>query len=107
MYGMKKSMRMKAMDEMMKDKPAGLEQMRKKKMQSNLESAYKDLMEPSGEQIFEMKEDESLPSDEAEDDEMDYGEGEKGFVAMPVSPDEKKMILAYRKRMSMDEEEIA
>lgn len=106
MHGMhmRKSMRMRAMDEMVKEKPSGLEDMRKKKMQRNLEDTYRDLMPDDSAQGADENGMDDPQADDGMDDQMSSGDHvEEGFVSMPVSPEEKKMLIAYRRRQAMGE----
>ena len=92
MYDMKKKMRMKAMDAMAMEKPANLEKMMKMKMaRYGMDEAPSE--EESPEHEMEM-------ADKEED--MSEGETEDGFISMPVTPEEKKMILAMRKKSGME-----
>lgn len=71
MQGGKSSLRMKAMDQMMKEKPS---------IAIKIKSAPEEM--------------------EGEED-MGEMDGSKGMESMPVTPEEKEMIMAMRKKMKM------
>jgi hypothetical protein len=71
MPGGKAKLRMKAMDQMMKDKPSI---------------------------AIKIK---NSPEMESEEGEMGEMEQPKGMESMPVTPEEKEMIMAMRKKMKM------
>ncbi len=104
MYGMKHKMRMKAMDAMAGEKPGSLDKMRKMKIEQRLQQSMGDIMKPM---------EEADEEDVQDYEDMNLAEKDmEGFISMPVSPEEKKMLLAYRKHQKMksipeDEEEMA
>jgi len=100
-----KAIRMKAMDAMSREKPDSIDKMRRMKIEQRLQQSMGDIMQPAKE----------IDEEETQDyEDMNLAEKDmEGFISMPVSPEEKKMLLAYRKHQKMksmddmDEEEMA
>lgn len=94
MYGMKdkSALRMKAMNSMMKEKPADLDMMKKKsRVEKFLSDQMGDVMSPAKEEGEEMEGEMGM--------EM---EGEKKeMMSMAISPEEKELVMAYREKMGM------